>query len=116
MTRIALLLALLALGGCSDTLGRVATKGAEMALTGALGASEGPQLDIATQVGKENTKNDFIGTLEEVQGDKNTVGAEKVETINIQQVPLYFLLIAILGWMLPSPGEIYREVKRWFGG
>lgn len=87
-----------------------------MALTGALGASERPQLDVATQIGKENTKNDFIGTLEEVQGNKNTVGAERVENINIQQIPFFVLILALLGWMLPTPNEIYKEIKRWFSG
>lgn len=34
--------------------------------------------------------------------------------INNQNIPPWMYCLGILGWMLPSPQEIYREIKSWF--
>lgn len=50
-------------------------------------------------------------------GDKNQevqVGdKQNAESItNIQEVPIEFLVLLCIGWMAPSPGEMYRMFKR----
>lgn len=42
----------------------------------------------------------------EVAGTKNT--AEQISIQNIEEVPLSFMILAMLGWLLPSPGAIWR--------
>ena len=42
----------------------------------------------------------------EVSGTKNT--AEQISIQNIEEVPLSFMILAMLGWLLPSPGAIWR--------
>ena len=78
------------------------------ALKGLVG--NGPSLEA--QVGKENTK--VIGISEQVRGDKKTVEASTVETVVVQQIPPWILLLLLVGWILPSPQEMARSVTRLF--
>lgn len=63
-------------------------------------------------MGKENTK--VIGVSEQVKGNKNAVEASKVERVVVQQIPPWVMLLLLVGWLLPSPGEIGRWFSRWF--
>ena len=59
-----------------------------------LGSGGGPSLEVDTTLGDKN---------QEVQvGDK----AESIT--NVQEVPMEFMLLMVLGWLLPSPGEMWR--------
>lgn len=73
-----------------------------------------PGLAVEAQVGKENTK--VVGISEQVKGDKVTksVEANNVENINVQQTPVWLYIALILGWMLPSPGEMARGILSLF--
>lgn len=46
--------------------------------------------------------------------DTNSVKTEKVESLTIQETPLWIVILLILGWLLPSPGEMGRVIKGWF--
>lgn len=63
-------------------------------------------------MGKENTK--VIGVSEQVKGNKNAVEAGTVERVVVQQTPPWIMLLLLVGWLLPSPGEIGRWFSRWF--
>lgn len=97
MTKILLLATLLLTTSCS-AIGTAALK----SLT-----SSGPSVEA--QVGKDNTK--VIGISEQVKGDKKTVEAQEIKTVVVQQVPPWVLLLLVLGWLLPSPGEISRKIR-----
>lgn len=45
--------------------------------------------------------------------DTNQVRADRVETVVVNEIPAWVVLLLILGWLLPSPGEIGRTVTRW---
>ena len=71
------------------------------------------------QIGKENTQQ-VVGTQEEtsndVEGDQvNSEGQlttnGSVGVINNQPVPLWMVVLAVVGWMAPSPAKIYKEIK-----
>lgn len=97
MTKILLLATLLLTTSCS-AIGTAALK----SLT-----NSGPSIEA--QVGKENTK--VIGVSEQVKGDKKTVEAQEIKTVVVQQVPPWVLLLLVLGWLLPSPGEISKKIR-----
>jgi len=89
------------------------------------GGGSGTNVAANTQLGKTN--NQTIGasestdqtikveTLEgtvEQSNDKNKVNTESVENININEIPPWVLLLLILGWLLPSPNEIWGGFLR----
>ena len=75
-----------------------------------------------TQVGKTNTQT--IGTTKNLEqsivrpqardikqtSDTNKVSADRVETVVVNEVPIWVILLLILGWLFPSPGEIGRSI------
>lgn len=84
----ALLLALF-LTGCS-TLGALSSLGG------------GPTVNSNAQVGKENTQQ-VVASQETTE-----ISAESVIQNEIQDIPPWVMLLLILGWILPSPAEIWR--------
>ena len=112
---IILLLCIIPLSGCLGT-GFVVSK-----LMGG-GKSSGPTVNADVQVGKNNTKA-LVSNSESTDtkaGDNATITNTKVESqlapsgsvdsINVmnQDIPLWMILLLVLGWILPSPIEIWR--------
>ena len=111
MTKVNLILALslvLTLSACLNP----------MSLLGGLGGGgSGTNVNANTQVGAENNQSlldqssDISG--ENVAVDQSTGGfsvdgaIESVKVMN-QDIPTWVILMMILGWMLPSPIEIWR--------
>lgn len=86
-----ILLALLVLAGCS-TLG-------PMSAVSALTGGGGPSLDVEATLGDKTQTVDV--------GKKNTQEAESIVN-NVQEIDPLLLMVAVLGWLLPGPGEIWR--------
>ena len=79
----------------------------------------GPNVAANTQIGKNNQQT--IGTST-VMGDQkivkpqardikqsqdtNKVQADKVETIVVNELPVWIVLLAIIGWLLPTPRDM----------
>jgi len=42
--------------------------------------------------------------------DTNQVRSDSVETVVVNEVPMWVILLLILGWLFPSPGEIGRSI------
>lgn len=86
---------------------------------GPLGMLGGPNVAANTQLGKENVQQ-AVGYQEEVSAGRdliqqtNPVVAEEVREVNIQQTPLWMILLLVLGWLLPSPNEIARWIRGLF--
>lgn len=92
LMKVLLISCLTLLSGCSSLTG--------MAASSAIGSVVGggaPSLDAELVVGSKETE--YKGQV----GDN--IQAEMIN--NIQDVPMSFLLLAILGWMLPSPKDIW---------
>ena len=85
---IKVLLLSIFLTGCS-TLGAISSLGG------------GPTVNSNAQVGKENTQ-------QVVASQENTeISAASVVQNEIQDIPPWVMLLLILGWILPSPKEIW---------
>jgi hypothetical protein len=103
--RVLLLVALLALSGCGGPLSL---------LTGG-----GPNVAANVQAGKENTQQ-AVAVQQKTEAGRDIiqqtspVEAENIEEVNIQQTPLWILVLLILGWLLPSPNEIARWIRGLF--
>ena len=79
-----------------------------------------------TQIGKTNTQTLGQTNLTEQSivrpqardirqsADTNKVSSDKVETVVVNEVPMWVILLLILGWLLPSPGEIGRSLASIF--
>ena len=82
----------------------------------------GPNVASNIQAGKENTQQAVVSQTKTEAGrdvvqQTSPVIAEQIKEVNIQQTPLWMLILLILGWLLPSPNEIARGIrglfKRW---
>jgi len=77
-----------------------------------LDPSSGPSLEVDTTVGdKEEAVVGRVGDTSEIVSESITGG---VNTTNIQDTPPWLYLVCILGWMAPSPRDMYNEIKSWF--
>jgi hypothetical protein len=79
-----------------------------------LGGGGGPNVAANVQAGKENNQS-VIDNSSDVSGenvsiDNSQVSASgKVESVKIlnQDIPMWVIVLLVLGWMLPSPREIW---------
>tara|TARA_B100000073_G_scaffold279232_1_gene239716 strand:- start:68 stop:439 length:372 start_codon:yes stop_codon:yes gene_type:complete len=109
--RLALALTLvLFLGGCLSPLGLLSSFGGG-------GGGSGTSVNANTQIGKENNQS-AIDQSRDISGENVNVNqsqgafsvdgdAGNVKVLN-QDIPMWIILMAVLGWMLPSPIEIWR--------
>ena len=77
----------------------------------------GTSVNANTQIGKENNQSVFDQSrdisgenvnVNQSQGAFSVDGdAGNVKVLN-QDIPMWMILLAVLGWMLPSPIEIWR--------
>jgi len=75
----------------------------------------GPNVAANVQAGKENNQS-VIDNSSDVSGENVTVDNSQVssggpiESVKVfnQDIPTWVIILLILGWMLPSPGEIWR--------
>lgn len=75
----------------------------------------GPNVAANVQAGKENNQS-VIDNSSDVSGETVTVDnsqvsssgpIESVKVLN-QDIPMWVIILLVLGWMLPSPREIWR--------
>ena len=92
-----------ALNGCSALSAMLPTGGTNVAAN--------------TQIGKENNqtgvivgevKENKIGDVQEIGKLNQAETAIEAANVTINSLPPWVLLLIILGWILPSPMEIYR--------
>lgn len=112
MIRALVLVALLALAGCGSL---------------SLPGFGGPNVAANVQAGQSNTQT--IGTTRapapvvrdvtadrvRQSADENRVSADRVETVVVNEVPAWVILLALVGWLLPSPQQIGRGLARRIG-
>jgi hypothetical protein len=92
-------------------------------------AGGGTNVAANTQVGKQNNQTLGASTVQELgtqtvtsekvnnsQVQTNRVNAAEVQTVVVNEVPVWIILLLLLGWVLPSPGEIGRNIRGWFRG
>lgn len=86
----------------------------------------GPNVAANTQAGKTNSQTIGTSTVTEQKlvrpqaqkitqsSDNNKVRADSVETVVVNEIPAWVVLLLILGWLLPSPNEIGRIIRNAF--
>ena len=85
----------------------------------------GTNVAANTQVGRENTQT--VGQdkrfqpevrteapIETVEQSSNEIRTGAVENIQVTNIPPWVILLLIIGWLLPSPGEIGRSIATLF--
>ena len=82
----------------------------------------GPNVAANVQAGKTNSQT--VGTTENLQQkvvrpeardirqskDTNKVQSDSVDNVTINEIPVWVIILLVVGWLLPSP----REIGRWF--
>lgn len=90
-----------------------------------LALGEQPTLAVDAQLGDKTANvgtndnstidvedNEGIVTVTSTKSEKNF---EKANDVTINEGPdIWYLIILVLGWLLPSPSQMYGEVKSWF--
>lgn len=92
-------------------------------------AGGGTNVAANTQVGKQNNQTLGASTVQEFgsqtvtaeksnssQGQTTRVNAAEVQTVVVNEVPTWVILLLLLGWVMPSPGEMGRTIRGWFRG
>lgn len=88
----------------------------------------GPNVAANVQAGAENEQgvNTDVSTsfdqrvqrtqARDIRQESTTtrVKADEVTTVVVNEVPWWVILLAVLGWLLPSPGEIGRSIRNAF--
>jgi hypothetical protein len=79
----------------------------------------GPNVAANVQAGKENTQQAVANQTRTDAGrdviqQSSPVIADQIKEVNIQQTPLWMLILLVLGWLLPSPNEIARGIRGLF--
>ena len=86
----------------------------------------GPNVAANVQAGKTNSQT--IGTTNNVEqklirpqantikqsNDSTKLKADNVQTVVVNEVPVWVILLLILGWLFPSPNEIARYIRGLF--
>lgn len=81
---------------------------------GVLGGG-GPNVAANVQAGRENRQT-ALGIEQRTEAGRDIVTKELEAgpvdnlTINNEEIPAWVLLVALLGWLLPSPGEMGRGI------
>jgi len=108
MTRFFGLLGLALLAGCGG-------------LTGAVVGGLVPDVAANVNAGREVTQGVRQGDTQsvvrpkgDVRQEANRVRADNLQTVVVNETPPWVILLAVVGWLLPSPGEIGRWVRGLF--
>ncbi|MDG4650134.1 bacteriophage spanin2 family protein [Roseibacterium sp. SDUM158017] len=117
MRAVAAFLSLVALAACGGPLSLLTGGGPNVAANVQAGAeNRQAAVSIERQAPTLSLRpNARTGNVEQSTGETG-VRTERVETIIVRNdVPPWVWLLAILGWLLPSPGEIGRSIAGLWG-
>jgi len=77
----------------------------------------GPNVAANTQIGRENVQQ-VVASQERIEAGRDVVQKEveagPVETLNVnnEQYPPWLLLVALIGWLLPTPTQMGKAIGR----
>ena len=77
----------------------------------------GPNVAANTQIGKENRQT-AVGFEERIEAGRDVIQKEveagQVEslTVNNEKIPPWVLLVALIGWLLPTPTQMGEAIGR----
>lgn len=71
------------------------------------GGSDGPSLDVEVETDVvDGNKEEAV--IVDVGSSDTQVEQHATNITNNQEIPVEFLLICVIGWLLPSPNEMWR--------
>jgi hypothetical protein len=80
--------------------------------------SGGPKVNANAAIGREVDQAVNVGLTDNVKGNQinnqETVKADSVETVVVNQIGLLYFLIAIAGWVLPTPSQMGNSILNLF--
>ncbi|TDX19715.1 bacteriophage spanin2 family protein [Rhodovulum visakhapatnamense] len=87
---------------------------------GGLPVPLGPNLAANVQAGAENVQGVKVENAPSIvrprardirqEQSENRLRADRVETVVVNELPAWIVLVALIGWIAPSPAEIGRRI------
>ncbi|TDX18260.1 bacteriophage spanin2 family protein [Rhodovulum visakhapatnamense] len=87
---------------------------------GGLPVPLGPNVAANVQAGAENVQGLKVENAPSIvrprareirqEQSENRVRADRVETVIVNEIPAWIVLVALIGWIAPSPQEIGRRI------
>lgn len=77
----------------------------------------GPNVAANTQIGRENVQQ-VVASQERIEAGRDVVqkeleaGPVETLTVNNQDIPPWVLLVALIGWLLPTPTQMGQAIGR----
>lgn len=77
----------------------------------------GPNVAANTQIGKENVQQ-VVANQERVEAGRDVIqkeveaGPVETLTVNNEEYPPWLLLVALIGWLLPTPTQMGQAIGR----
>ena len=99
----------LVLAGCGGPLSLLTGGGPNVAANVQAGA-ENRQAGVSVEGATQSLVRPQARTIRQEQ---NATRAETIQTVQ-NNPPWWVWLLLVLGWLMPSPGEIGRTIGRWF--
>lgn len=115
LNRLKILLAVIALmviPACSGPLGLLTGGGPNIAANVQAGKTNSQTVGTTNNV-EQKLENPTANTIRQ-SNDTNRVQADSVHTVVVNEVPVWVILLLILGWLFPSPNEIGRYFRNLF--
>jgi hypothetical protein len=78
------------------------------------GKTNNQTVGMSEQTSQEIKVETVQGTIQQSK-DSNSVRTERVENLTINQIPVWVILLLLLGWLLPTPTQMVKEVMQWIG-
>lgn len=77
-----------------------------------------PSIEANVALGKTNIQNKSMASVvgednRQVADTITNTSSTKAEVINNNSVPPWLVLLAILGWMLPTPSNMFKGMINW---
>jgi len=115
-TALLLLLSLLALSttaSCSqlNPLGFLSSGGPNVAANVQAGETNNQTVGTSKSTVQEIKVEKLEGTVSQT-ADSNKVNTDTVENLTINEIPVWVILLLILGWLLPTPTQIANGFLR----
>lgn len=103
----------LALTACGGPL-KLLTGGGPKVLANGQAGRTNTQTVGQTKIQDQRIETATAETITQEAGD-NSVRAQKVDRVVVNHTPIWLVIAAIIGWVLPSPSELSRRFWRRLG-
>ena len=115
-----LLLVLTGLGnlvtGCKGPLSLLTGGGPNVAANVQVAKTATQTIGKTTVTGDQKIETNS-GHMVQIQEQQTKLTAENVDTVTLNETPVWMILLLLLGWLLPTPNQIAKSIlgmfKRW---